>query len=54
MKKIVNNKSLNTMVKSIESRYGVSLGYSSDAKMYKALKEEGVPSLSKLLKRISI
>ena len=40
-----------TLVKNIEQKYGVHLGYKSDAQLHKSLKAEGLPSLSKLLKR---
>jgi hypothetical protein len=40
----------NTLVKTIEQKYGVVLGYRSDTELHAALKKQGVPSLSKLLK----
>lgn len=40
----------NTLVKTIEKKYGVDLGYRSDAKLHTVLRKEGLPSLSKLLK----
>jgi len=39
-----------TLVKTIEKKYGVDLGYRSDAQLHTVLKKSGVPSLSKLLK----
>ena len=39
-----------TLVKTIEKKYGVDLGYRSDAQLHTVLRKEGVPSLSKLLK----
>ncbi len=39
-----------TLVRTIEKKYGVDLGYRSDAELHTVLEEEGVPSLSKLLK----
>ena len=37
-------------MQTIEKKYGVDLGYRSDAQLHTVLKKEGVPSLSKLLK----
>jgi hypothetical protein len=39
-----------TLVKTIEKKYGVDLGYRSDAHLHTVLRNEGLPSLSKLLK----
>jgi len=39
-----------TLIKTIEKKFGVDLGYRSDAQLHTFLKKEGVPSLSKLLK----
>ena len=39
-----------TLVKTIERKYGVDLGYRDDAELHTALRKEGLPSLSKLLK----
>ena len=43
-------KRKDTLVKTIEKKYGVDLGYRSDAQLGTVLKETGVPSLYKLLK----
>lgn len=40
------------VIQTIEKKFKVKLGYSSDKQMYKSLKENGVPSLAKLLKNI--
>ncbi len=50
MSKHIRQKRSDTLVKTIEKKYGVDLGYRSDAKLHTVLKEAGVPSLSKLLK----
>jgi len=50
MSKMIHKKRSDTLVKTIEKKYGVDLGYRSDAKLHTVLKESGVPSLSKLLK----
>jgi len=49
-KKIIRKKRGDTLVKTIEKKYGVDLGYRSDAQLHTVLKKSGVPSLSKLLK----
>ena len=49
-KKIIRKKSNDTLVKTMEKKFGVDLGYRSDAQMHAALRKEGLPSLSKLLK----
>ena len=49
-KKIVRQKRGDTLVKTIEKKYGVDLGYQSDAQLHASLKDRGLPSLSKLLK----
>jgi hypothetical protein len=38
------------LIKTIEKKFGVNLGYNSDDKLHAFLKKSGVPSLSKLLK----
>jgi len=48
--KVIRKKRGDTLVKTIEKKYGVDLGYHSDAKLDTVLKSSGVPSLSKLLK----
>lgn len=50
MSKLIRKKRKDTLVRTIEKKYGVDLGYRSDAKLHTALKNSGVPSLSKLLK----
>lgn len=40
-----------TLVRNVERRYGVTLGYATDAELHKSLKERGLPTLSKLLKQ---
>lgn len=51
MSKTIHKKRGDTLVKTIEKKYGVDLGYRSDAELHTVLKKEGVPSLSKLLKK---
>lgn len=41
-----------TLVKTIEKKYDVDLGYRADAKLSTVLKETGAPSLSKLIKMV--
>ncbi len=50
MSKTIHKKRGDTLVQTIEKKYGVDLGYRSDAQLHTVLKKEGVPSLSKLLK----
>jgi hypothetical protein len=50
MTKTIRQKRGDTLVKTIEKKYGVDLGYRSDAQLHTVLKSEGLPSLSKLLK----
>lgn len=50
MAKQIRKKRGDTLVKTIEKKYGVDLGYRSDAQLHTVLKKSGVPSLSKLLK----
>lgn len=50
MNKDIRKKRGDTLVKTIEKKYGVDLGYRSDAQLHTVLKKEGLPSLSKLLK----
>lgn len=50
MTKAIHKKRGDTLVKTIEKKYGVDLGYRSDMELHTALKKAGVPSLSKLLK----
>ena len=50
MNKNINKQRSDTLVRTIEKKYGVDLGYRSDAQLHTVLRKEGVPSLSKLLK----
>ncbi|KKQ48032.1 MAG: hypothetical protein US65_C0001G0013 [Candidatus Yanofskybacteria bacterium GW2011_GWC2_37_9] len=50
MTKQIRQKRNDTLVKTIEKKYGVDLGYRSDTQLHTVLKKEGLPSLSKLLK----
>ena len=50
MNKKLHKKRGDTLVKTIEKKYGVDLDYRSDAQLHTVLKKEGLPSLSKLLK----
>jgi len=50
MSKQIRQKRNDTLVKTIEKKYGVDLGYRSDTQLHTVLKKEGLPSLSKLLK----
>lgn len=43
-------KKVDHVVKSVEKKYGVDLEYKTDAELHAALKKEGIPSLSNLLK----
>jgi hypothetical protein len=52
MSKSIRQKRGDTLVKTIEKKYGVDLGYRSDAQLHTILKKEGLPSLSKLLKMV--
>ncbi len=45
-----SQKSQDALVKTLQKKYGFNLSYSSDKKMYDAIKKSGFPSLSKLLK----
>ena len=49
-KKTIRRKRADTLVKIIEKKFGVDLGYQSDNQLHTTLKKEGLPSLSKLLK----
>lgn len=50
MSNLIHKKRSDTLVKTIEKKYGIDLKYRSDAKLHTVLKAEGLPSLSKLLK----
>lgn len=50
----IKSKRGDTLVKTIERKYGVDLGYTSDAQLHTVLRESGVPSLSKLLKLVRL
>lgn len=41
-----------TLVRTIEKKYNVDLGYRSDAKLSTVLKDTGASSLSKLIKMV--
>ena len=49
-KQPAHNKKNDTIVRTVEKKYGVSLRYKSDQEMHQTLKNEDVPSLSNLLK----
>jgi len=42
-----------TLVKTIEKKYGVDLGVRSDAQLHTVLRKHGAASLSQLLKKIN-
>ena len=50
MSDLIHKKRGDTLVKTIEKKYGIDLKYRSDAKLHTVLRKEGLPSLSKLLK----
>lgn len=50
MSRPIRKKRSDTLVKTIEKKYGIDLEYRSDAKLHTVLKDSGAPSLSKLLK----
>ncbi len=52
MSKNIKSKRSDTLVKTIENKYGVDLVYQSDAELHTVLKNEGLPSLSELLKMV--
>ena len=52
MSKLIHQKRGDTLVKTIEKKYGVDLKHRSDAQLHTVLKKEGLPSLSKLLKMV--
>ena len=52
MSKNIKSKRSDTLVKTIENKYGVDLVYQSDAELNTVLKNEGLPSLSELLKMV--
>ena len=52
MTKTIHKKIGDTLVKTIEKKYGVDLNYRSDAQLHTVLENEGLPSLSKLLKMV--
>lgn len=49
MTKTIHQKRGDTLVRTIEKKYGVDLGYRSDTQLHTVLKKEGLPSLSRLL-----
>lgn len=50
MAKMIRQKRGDTLVKTIERKYGLDLGYRDDAKLSTVLKETGASSLSKLVR----
>ncbi len=50
MTKLIRKKRGDTLVGTIEKKYGIDLGYRSDKKLSTVLKETGASSLSKLVK----
>ncbi len=48
----ISKKRGDTLVKTIEKKYNVDLGYRPDAKLSTVLKNTGAPSLSKLIKMV--
>ena len=50
MSKLIRQKRGDTLVKTIEKKYKIDLGYRPDAKLSTVLKKTGAPSLSKLIK----
>lgn len=51
MTQVSQQKQKDTLVRNVERRYGVELGYKSDAELHKSLRERGLPTLSRLLKK---
>lgn len=51
MNNVATKKSKDTTVRNIENYYGVVLKYASDAEMHTSLKERGLPTLSRLIKK---
>lgn len=52
MGKLIRQKRGDTLVKTIERKYNINLGYRSDKKLSNVLKETGATSLSKLIKMV--
>ncbi len=50
MKNKNQEKKNTTIIKAIEKRFGVHLGYKNDTELHSELVNRGLPSLSKLLK----
>ncbi len=50
MSRVNKKQQKDYLIKTVERKYGVDLKYKTDAELHKTLKEEGVPSLSRLLK----
>ncbi len=48
----IQKKRGDTLVKTIEKQYKIDLGYRGDAKLSTVLRNEGAPSLSKLIQMI--
>jgi hypothetical protein len=51
---MLKQKDSNTLVKSIEKKYGVALRHRTDSELHASLKKDGLPSLSKLLKMTKV
>jgi hypothetical protein len=50
MSKLIRQKRGDTLVKTIEKKYKIDLGYRADTKLSTVLKNTGATSLSKLVK----
>lgn len=50
MSNMIKQKSGNSLVQSIERKYGVALQHRTDAELHASLKKDGLTSLSRLLK----
>lgn len=53
MGKLIHQKRGDTLIKNIEKTYKVDFGVRGDKKLSTYLKDEGLPSLSKALKKAS-
>lgn len=51
MTQVTHPKHKDTLIRNVERRYGVDLGYTSDAELHKSLRDRGLPTLSRLLKK---
>lgn len=50
MTKMIRQKRGDTLIKTIEKKYGLDLGYRDDAKLSTVLRDTGASSLSKLVR----